>query len=66
MIQCQQCGRTLEKVPNWLESVPVTFVCNNCPNQTVKGITEVELMPPTEGEAGAEPAPKKKKALKQG
>lgn len=66
MIRCQQCGRPLEKVPTWLESVSVTFVCNNCPNQTVKGITEVDLMPTPEGETPPEPAPKKKKALKQG
>ena len=25
------CGKTLDKLPNWLEGVNVQFRCNNCP-----------------------------------
>jgi hypothetical protein len=35
----------MEKVPSWLESVAVTFVCNNCPNRTVKSIAQISLEP---------------------
>lgn len=42
MVTCS-CGKTIEKVPSWLEGVSVTFVCHNCPNRTIKGITEVSL-----------------------
>lgn len=42
MIECN-CGKPMDKVPNWLGSVKVQFVCNNCPNRTIKGITEVSL-----------------------
>jgi predicted RNA-binding protein with PUA-like domain len=42
MVKCA-CNKTIDKVPNWLEGVKVQFVCNNCPNRTIKGITEVTL-----------------------
>ena len=42
MVTCS-CGKTIDKVPSWLEGVNVAFVCNNCPNRTIKGITEVSL-----------------------
>ncbi|MBS1715358.1 MAG: hypothetical protein JST30_13595 [Armatimonadetes bacterium] len=42
MVQCA-CGKNLDKVPNWLQSASVSFVCNNCPNRTVKAITQVTL-----------------------
>lgn len=35
MVKCT-CGRSIEKMPNWLAEVSVTFVCNNCPSRTVK------------------------------
>lgn len=37
MIQCT-CGKVLDKVPAWLSSAKVTFVCNNCPNRQTKNI----------------------------
>lgn len=43
MVTCSSCGKPIDKVPNWLEGVTVQFVCNNCPNRTIKGITEVTL-----------------------
>ena len=43
MVACSSCGKLIEKVPSWLEGVNVAFVCNNCPNRTIKGITEVSL-----------------------
>ena len=35
------CGKLMDKVPSWLQGVEVQFVCNNCPNRTVKTISEV-------------------------
>jgi hypothetical protein len=35
------CGKLMDKVPSWLQSVDVQFVCTNCPNRTVKTISEV-------------------------
>jgi len=43
MIQCTTCGRTLDKVPNWLSSASVVFVCNNCPNRQAKNIAFLSL-----------------------
>ncbi len=45
MTQCM-CGKTIDKVPDWLATVKVTFVCNNCPNRTVKSIAQVQLEAP--------------------
>lgn len=42
MIQCG-CGKTLEKVPTWLNGANVTFVCNNCPNRQAKNIAFLQL-----------------------
>lgn len=42
MVSCS-CGKPLEKVPSWLQGTSVNFVCNNCPNRTVKAITQVNL-----------------------
>ena len=43
MIQCSSCGRAIEKVPDWLQSAKVEFVCNNCPNRTAKNIAFVSF-----------------------
>ena len=43
MITCSSCGKTIEKVPAWLEGTKVEFVCNNCPNRTTKNIAFVSL-----------------------
>ncbi|HAY14134.1 MAG TPA: hypothetical protein PLB31_00605 [Fimbriimonadaceae bacterium] len=64
MVMCQ-CGKEMDVVPNWFQGVDVQFVCNNCPNQTIKGITEVDLAaglvpvstPDTGQDKGDEPAP---------
>lgn len=40
MVMCV-CGKPMDKVPSWLNGVTIQFVCNNCPNRTVKGITQV-------------------------
>lgn len=50
MIQCSACGRPIEKVPDWLRTAKVDFVCNNCPNRQTKNIAFVSLeleAPPT-------------------
>jgi C4-type Zn-finger protein len=44
MIQCK-CGKTIEKVPHWLQGVEVEFICNNCPNRSTKNIAFVSLEP---------------------
>lgn len=43
MIQCSACGRPIEKVPDWLRTAKVEFVCNNCPNRQTKNIAFVSL-----------------------
>lgn len=43
MIQCSSCGKTLDKVPNWLAGTEVAFVCNNCPNRQAKNIAFMSL-----------------------
>ncbi len=43
MIHCSSCGKPIEKVPEWLASAKVEFVCNNCPNRTAKNIAFVTL-----------------------
>ena len=50
MIQCSACGRPIEKVPDWLRTAKVDFICNNCPNRQTKNIAFVSLeleTPPT-------------------
>lgn len=41
MVKCV-CDRPIEKMPVWLESVKVDFVCTNCPKrQQVKSIAQL-------------------------
>lgn len=42
MVKCS-CGKTLDKVPAWLESVQVHFICNNCPNRQIKTISQLSV-----------------------
>ena len=42
MVNCL-CGKPIEKVPDWLKSAQVEFVCNNCPNRQLKNIAFVNL-----------------------
>ncbi len=42
MVTCS-CGKQIEKVPDWLQSANVEFVCNNCPNRQLKNIAFVDL-----------------------
>ncbi|OWU65531.1 MAG: hypothetical protein CBB60_004260 [Armatimonadetes bacterium Cent15-Ar3] len=42
MVSCA-CGKPIDKVPNWLQSAKVEFVCNNCPNRQTKNIAFVSL-----------------------
>ena len=42
MVNCS-CGKPIEKVPDWLKSAQVEFVCNNCPNRQLKNIAFVNL-----------------------
>lgn len=46
MITCA-CGKTIDKIPSWLNGVKVDFVCNNCPNRNTKNIAFVTLTPET-------------------
>ncbi len=40
MVHCS-CGKVIEKIPNWMQSVKVEYVCNNCPNRQVKPIAQL-------------------------
>lgn len=42
MVQCA-CGKVLDKVPAWLSSVNVEFVCNNCPKRQIKSISQLSM-----------------------
>lgn len=33
----------MEKVPTWLDSVKVDFICNNCPNRQIKTISQLSV-----------------------
>lgn len=44
MITCK-CGKQMDKLPAWLSSVNVEFVCNNCPNRQTKNIAFISLEP---------------------
>jgi hypothetical protein len=50
MVKCV-CGKEISTVPDWLRDVKVQFVCNNCPNREVQGITQVDF---TGGKAAEE------------
>ncbi|MBS1707025.1 MAG: hypothetical protein JST40_14260 [Armatimonadetes bacterium] len=41
MVTCTSCGKIIDKVPNWLQSANVEFVCNNCPNRQIKPISQL-------------------------
>ena len=53
MIQCK-CGKTMDKLPDWLATVNVEFVCNNCPNRQTKNIAFISLEPNLPAAAKAE------------
>jgi len=42
MVKCV-CGKTMDKVPTWLDSVKVDFICNNCPNRQIKTISQLSV-----------------------
>lgn len=44
MVKCS-CGRSIEKLPDWMAGIKVDFVCNNCPNRQTKNIAFVNLDP---------------------
>ena len=44
MVHCS-CGKPIEKIPDWLSTAKVDFVCNNCPNRSHKNIAFVSLEP---------------------
>ena len=46
MITCK-CGKTIDKIPDWMASIHVDFVCNNCPNRQTKNIAFMTLEPET-------------------
>jgi hypothetical protein len=36
----------MDKIPEWLTGVNVTFVCTNCPNRQTQKITQITLETP--------------------
>lgn len=45
MVKCTSCGKTIDKIPDWMNAVQVEFVCNNCPNRHTKNIAFINLEP---------------------
>jgi hypothetical protein len=45
MVKCTSCGKTIDKIPDWMQAVTVEFVCNNCPNRHTKNIAFINLEP---------------------
>ncbi len=43
MVQCSSCGKPIDRIPTWMSSIKTEFVCNNCPNRTMKNIAFVSL-----------------------
>ena len=62
MVKCTSCGKTIDKIPDWMNVVSVEYVCNNCPNRHTKNIAFINLEPdlpakaPDEEEAEVEEA----------
>ncbi|MER3496334.1 MAG: hypothetical protein C4320_05755 [Armatimonadota bacterium] len=44
MVKCA-CGKVIDRIPTWMETIKVEYVCNNCPNRTMKNIAFVSLEP---------------------
>ena len=42
MVYCS-CGKGIDKVPDWMASITVEFVCKDCPNRQTKSIAFVQL-----------------------
>lgn len=40
MVVCA-CGKKMDRVPSWLASVNVEFVCTNCPRRQIRSITQL-------------------------
>lgn len=40
MVKCV-CDKSIDKIPDWLSSVQVDFVCTNCPRRQVKTISQL-------------------------
>jgi len=40
MVKCV-CGKSIDKIPSWLDSITVDFVCNNCPKRQIKTISQL-------------------------
>jgi len=58
MVKCV-CGKEIETVPDWLQDVKVTFICNNCPTRNMQGITEVDFSDPKVDEEDGQEEEKK-------
>lgn len=56
MVQCS-CGKILDKIPAWMDSIQVQFVCNNCPNRQTKNIAFIQFEPTVNPGAKLEEVP---------
>lgn len=43
MVICTSCGKVIDKIPDWMQSIKVEYVCNNCPNRHTKNIAFINL-----------------------
>lgn len=57
MVKCSACGKAMERVPDWMASVSVEYICNNCPNRQTKNIAFISLELDTASTKLPEPAP---------
>ena len=56
MVQCSSCGKEIDRIPVWMETIKVEYVCNNCPNRQLKNIAFMSLDAPAKP-ASASDAP---------
>ena len=60
MVKCSFCGKEIDKIPSWMQSIDVPYVCTNCPNNNIRNIATIDFMteilkkPPVEDKS-AEP-----------
>lgn len=44
MVKCSLCGREIDKIPSWMQSIDVQYVCTNCPNNQIRNIASIDFM----------------------
>lgn len=55
MVKCSSCGKEIDRIPVWMAGIKVDYVCNNCPNRTMKNIAFMTFEPAVKPAAEAIP-----------